>query len=281
MFDNLTEASLDRLNLGSDVIAKANPLLVRGTIRAFGTSGPYVNNPGFDQVIQAMSGLMVRQGGSGRPISTSYPIHDVTGGCLLALGSLAELYVRYTQRQSGRAWVTLASTAALIQSADMTTYAGRPARQTGGLDWRGPSSWHRYYQTADRWIGIAAETSEQREALLVVLQKGDLLQAEDAAREAVLVKEFEKSPASVWLKLLKEAKVPAAPVARQREFDMPHLAHARFAEDFQTEGAGMVKVPVSFVSWNGQLRREALSVENRHCDVKEVAADWTADRVLA
>jgi crotonobetainyl-CoA:carnitine CoA-transferase CaiB-like acyl-CoA transferase len=87
MLDNFAPGSLDRLGLSDAAIAEANPGLVRCTVSAFGGGNELSDTPGFDPVLQAMTGLAVAQGGTGRPVPSSAPGVDAATGALTALAA--------------------------------------------------------------------------------------------------------------------------------------------------------------------------------------------------
>src|SRR3970282_1698872 len=64
-----------RLGIDYESLARDNPRLIYASISGFGQTGPYRDRPGYDQIVQGMSGLMWLTGteaaappGSGRPI---------------------------------------------------------------------------------------------------------------------------------------------------------------------------------------------------------------------
>jgi hypothetical protein len=63
LVDNLRPSSLERLGLGPEVFTAATPRLVRGSVSAYGHEGRFADLPGFDPVMQALSGLASAQGG--------------------------------------------------------------------------------------------------------------------------------------------------------------------------------------------------------------------------
>src|SRR3981189_3427378 len=93
-----------RLGIDYETLSKINPRLVYGSISGFGQTGPYATRPGFDQIAQAMSGLMTVNGEPGRgPVRVGLPVADLTAGFMLAHGILAALIER---ERSGRGqWV--------------------------------------------------------------------------------------------------------------------------------------------------------------------------------
>src|ERR1044071_6306991 len=56
--ENFKLGGMDAFSLGYDDLHALNPALVYASISGFGQTGPYSERPGYDFIIQAMSGLM-------------------------------------------------------------------------------------------------------------------------------------------------------------------------------------------------------------------------------
>jgi len=52
---------IERLGLGAEELCRSNPRLVHASITGFGRSGPLVEAPAYDHVVQALSGIAARQ----------------------------------------------------------------------------------------------------------------------------------------------------------------------------------------------------------------------------
>jgi CoA:oxalate CoA-transferase len=65
--ENSRPGVMARLNLSYEDLRTVNPRLVYASVSGFGQTGPYVSRPAFDQVIQAVSGVMEIQGAGGEP----------------------------------------------------------------------------------------------------------------------------------------------------------------------------------------------------------------------
>jgi crotonobetainyl-CoA:carnitine CoA-transferase CaiB-like acyl-CoA transferase len=247
LVDNMPASVMERLGLGEAVLAAASPGLIRCSVSAFGRSGTHAELPGFDPVLQSLSGLAAAQGGTdldsaekciadlrgaaedagNLPVTTSAPVHDVATGVLGAVGVLAALYERAGgQREPGQhVTVSLAASAGFLQLAEMTTFAGRPPTATGGLDYPGPSPMRRLYQAADGWLAVAASTGEQAAALLSITGTADPagLTGPDGLVGA-LAEAFAARSVEQWLDVLAEYDVPAGPVVeRERALWDPRL----------------------------------------------------------
>ena len=95
--DNYRAGVASRLGITYDQLAAVNPEVVTVSISAFGDTGPLGRRPGFDPVIQAMSGIMRAQGGpvqADSPAFLTVPINDVLAAGLAALGACAALLAR-------------------------------------------------------------------------------------------------------------------------------------------------------------------------------------------
>ncbi len=89
-----------RLGIDYDSLAPHNPRLIYASISGFGQAGPYRDRPGYDQIVQGMSGLMSLTGTEETaPLRIGIPIGDLLAGYFAALGILAALIER---ERSGR-----------------------------------------------------------------------------------------------------------------------------------------------------------------------------------
>ncbi len=104
-----------RLGIDYERLAALNPRLVYASISGFGQSGPYADRPGYDQIVQGMSGLMSLTGtATTGPLRIGIPIGDLLAGYFAALGILVALVER---ERSGRGqWLDTSLLAALTGS---------------------------------------------------------------------------------------------------------------------------------------------------------------------
>ncbi len=275
--DNLTAAKLARMDLGPERYDAANPALVRCSVTAFGAVGPYADLPGFDPVLQTLSGLAAVQGGAGRPITINAPVHDVAVGCLGALGTLAALWRRHQTGQGQRVFTSLAASSTFLQSGDITDYAGRPARPVGGPDFPGPSSWHRFYRAADGWIGVSAATDTQRRSLLALLDRSGLWAVDDDERAVAIEAVTGREPGEALVVRLLDAGVPAGgAVERGRELIDPFLLEQDFSHVVETVGVGRIRAASGYTDWDHAPRRPPLPASQLGVDLVAVRARWTA-----
>ena len=158
--DNYRAGVARRLGITYDQLAGVNPAVITVSISAFGDTGPLGRRPGFDPVIQAMSGIMRAQGGpvqADSPAFLTVPINDVLAAGLAALGACAALLARARLGRGQHVGVTLCAASCLLQSEFLTRADGSSGSYpAGGRDFAGPGPLDRLYQTSDGWVRLAA-----------------------------------------------------------------------------------------------------------------------------
>jgi len=92
VMENFGPGVLDRLGFTWDKIHDINPKIIMGSIKGFGSSGPYAEFKAYENVAQAMGGAMSTTGTlDGAPFVTGAQIGDSGTGLHLAIGLLAAL----------------------------------------------------------------------------------------------------------------------------------------------------------------------------------------------
>ena len=161
--DNYRVGVASRLGITHDQLAAINPAVVTVSISAFGDTGPLGRRPGFDPIIQAMSGIMRAQGGpvpADSPAFLTVPINDVLAAGLAALGACAALLARTRLGRGQHVGVTLCAASCLLQSEFLTRSAASGTYPAGGRDFAGPGPLDRLYQAADGWVRLAASPGQ-------------------------------------------------------------------------------------------------------------------------
>jgi formyl-CoA transferase len=84
-----------RLGIDYETLSRENPRLIYASISGFGQDGPYRDRPGYDQIVQGMSGLMWLTGTeASAPLRVGIPIGDLLAGYFAAMGILLALLER-------------------------------------------------------------------------------------------------------------------------------------------------------------------------------------------
>jgi crotonobetainyl-CoA:carnitine CoA-transferase CaiB-like acyl-CoA transferase len=218
--DNYRAGVTNRLGIDHDQLLEINPMITSVSISAFGETGPLGNRPGFDPVIQAMSGIMRAQGGPYQADSPSFltvPINDVLAAGLGALGTCASLLARRGLGHGQRVSMTLCAASCLLQSEHLVQFAGAPPYPAGARDFAGPGPADRLFQAADGWIRLSAG----RDVTVSVLQAAGLaarsVPSGDRSLSALIAAAVTQLPVAEVVRRASAAGVPAALARKVQE----------------------------------------------------------------
>jgi crotonobetainyl-CoA:carnitine CoA-transferase CaiB-like acyl-CoA transferase len=156
--DNYRPGVAARLGISHDRLAEVNPGITSVSVSAFGDAGPLRHRPGFDPVVQAMSGIMRSQAGQDEadsPVFLTVPVNDVIAAGLGTLGACAALAARASTGRGQQVSVTLCAASCLVQSEHLVRFAGLTPVPGGGRDFPGPGPLDRLYRAADGWVRLA------------------------------------------------------------------------------------------------------------------------------
>ncbi|MEM7738487.1 MAG: CoA transferase [Deinococcota bacterium] len=214
-------------SLGLDVDnAKAiNPQLIYATISSYGSSGPLADEPGYDLLAQAATGLMSITGPpNGEPHKVGVAMVDVLAGLNAAYGIVAALFERAQTGHVRQVETSLfeAGLAGLINVASNALIGGQTPPRLGNAH---PNIVpYQTFITADEPIAIAVGNDGQFASFAKLLNKPDW--ADDArfqTNTARVIHRDELIPQiseiiqtrsqQAWLEALSKANIPAAPVA--------------------------------------------------------------------
>jgi crotonobetainyl-CoA:carnitine CoA-transferase CaiB-like acyl-CoA transferase len=247
--ENMRTGVADRLGLGYDALARINPRLVYCSVTAFGSTGPYADRPGFDPLLQAMSGMMVLQGFGGPPQYLRIAVNDYYTASLAAQAMITGLFVRERTGRGQRVETSLLHGSLSFQSGNTVEYPGKP---TGFR----PSPAYRLYEAGDHeWFFLAVGNQPIWVRLCTALGLDDLahdprfaswLLRNDNAAELMPLLEarFRTKPRSEWLALLAQHDVPAAPVQTLAEFmaNDPAVRHHDLVREYEHPELGRLRM---------------------------------------
>lgn len=223
LIENFRPGTMARFGLDWESVHAAHPALVYCSITGFG-EGPGAGMPGYDPLIQALSGMMSITGPQdGEASKVGVALVDVIAGLNAATGILAALHDRKTLREGQRVEVNLL-TSALAALANQSSAFLNTGRSPGRLGNVHPSiEPFSTYATATGPIMICAGNDRQFRQLAVTIGAPSL--ADDprfgsnldrVGNRDQLRKELERRLAldsvEYWTETLNEAGVPAGPV---------------------------------------------------------------------
>jgi crotonobetainyl-CoA:carnitine CoA-transferase CaiB-like acyl-CoA transferase len=235
--ENFRPGVMDRLGLGYEDLRKRNPRLVYAASSGYGRTGPYVERPGQDYLVQALTGAMWLTGRrSDPPFLLPLAVADQYTGLHLVVGILAALLHRARTGEGQRVDVDLLSCMLALQQQELTVYLNhrnsfeRPRANIGHPGLTAPCG---VYPTQDGHLMLAMFPCPKLGKVLGV----DWLDAYDsnekmlAARDEVhglLSAHFATQPTAHWLELLGNGDVWCAPVQSYANLESdPQIAHKR------------------------------------------------------
>jgi CoA:oxalate CoA-transferase len=223
--ENFRPEVCQRLGLDPEKIRAQQPSLVWASISGFGQTGEFKDNPAYDMVVQALSGVMSLTGEEGRPaMRLGIPAGDLVAGMFAAIGVLAAL-VRKQSTGAG----ALIDVSMLDGQLAMVSYQAVYAMLSGktplpqGAKHDSIPTYRSFLCADDRELVVTANTDRMWKSLCKVLGHPELIESPlfvDAGsrltnREDLwqrLEAAFLKRPTTEWVKLLQDASVPVAPI---------------------------------------------------------------------
>ena len=133
LVQSLRPGTAENHGFGPDIVRARNPRLVYCSIGAFGSRGPLSDQPGYDPLLQAASGIMSVTGEADRPPArVGVSLIDLGTGVWAALGVLAALYERERTGTGRTLELSLYETALSLLASQLVGYLGAgvvPGRQ--------------------------------------------------------------------------------------------------------------------------------------------------------
>jgi len=217
MIQNFRPGVIDRVGLGYAALRESNPRLVYGEVTGYGTSGPWVNKPGQDLLVQSLSGLPYLNGDATQPpVPFGLAVADILAGAHLVQGILAALVRRGLSGRGAHIEVSLLESVLDLQFEVLTTYlndGGKPPVRSS------VNNAHAYlgapygiYATADGYLALAMGSIVRLGELLdcpALTSYNDpaLLFDERDEIKSILVHHLRQKTTGHWLSILEPADI--------------------------------------------------------------------------
>jgi crotonobetainyl-CoA:carnitine CoA-transferase CaiB-like acyl-CoA transferase len=260
LVENFKPGGLDKFGLDYAAVSAANPAIIYASITGFGT-GAGARLPGYDLIVQAMSGLMSLTGDAdGPPYRAGVALFDVMAGLHTTIAILAALQHRSATGEGQRVEASLLASAmsGLVNQASAVAAGGVVPMRMGNAH---PSLFpYQPLPTADGEIVIAAGNDTQFRRLCGVLGAPEL--ADDprfavnerrtvnrAALWQMLTERLATRTSAEWFADLVAAGVPCGPIntvndgiALARDIGLEPVVTAGEGES----GVATIRHPVTF-----------------------------------
>ena len=89
--DNYRPGVVEHLGIDYDSLAAVKPDIITVSVTGFGAVGPLAGRPGFDPILQAMSGMMAAKDSNNDPVFFTIAVDDVTAACFSVIHAAAAL----------------------------------------------------------------------------------------------------------------------------------------------------------------------------------------------
>jgi len=281
LVENFRPGVLDRLGFGYERLAEINPRLIYCSASGYGAYGPYVDRPGQDLLIQALSGIAAYSGrATDPPTPTATSICDGMASMMVACGILAALHTRTRTGHGQKVEVDLLSTAIAVQCQEAVAYLnGMPRWERSaagvGQPWIGPP--YGIYPTSDGYVALAMNSLAVLGGLLdlpeVAAYDGNPARAY-ADRDAIkrqLEARLRERTTDEWVNLLSTRDVWCGPV---KDFDGvftdPQVVAREMVATVDHPRAGALKViraPLSFSETPPTIRRPPPLVGEHNAEI--------------
>ncbi|MBA4706784.1 CaiB/BaiF CoA transferase family protein [Aquitalea aquatica] len=238
VIENYKVGGLKKYGLDYDSLSQLNPRLVYCSITGFGQDGPYAELPGYDYIVQGMSGLMSITGpANGEPHKVGVAVTDLFTGIYASNAILAAIIARQSSGKGQYIDMALFDCAlASLANINMNWLIGQqvPPRLGNAHANIVP---YQVFACADGHFILACGNDKQFRAVCQVIGLPALADDERFAsnplrvkhRESVvpvLAEAFMGSTREQWLKRLDEAGVPCGPINTVDEaFRDPQIQH--------------------------------------------------------
>ncbi|MDA1256485.1 MAG: CoA transferase [Chloroflexi bacterium] len=241
-----------KLGIDYETLSAVNPRLIYCEVTAYGRRGPNQDLPGYDVIVQALSGMMTSEGhvedGVPRAVSVS-PVSDMATGYSIMMSVSAALYYRERTGKGQKIENSLLQNSLTMQGSALTQLDDFP---TPGQIWRDEDlpvlkeagvefqeiyaayrglrynpefrAYYRAYQTSDWVISIGCLSSPLRKKMADAMGVHDIRFDPGYVRESAesvefaenLIKTYEKlfseKTTAEWMSLLTAAGVPCGPM---------------------------------------------------------------------
>ena len=221
---NFRPGTAERIGVDDETIRAHNDEIVYCAISAYGQTGPWSQRPGYDLMIQGMSGIMSVTGEEdGQPVKVGLPMTDLITAMWAAFGISGALYRR---QQTGEGeYIDLGMLDAALPW--LTKQAGKvfagesPSRMGTKDPVLAP---YQTFPTADGYINVAALNEKLWSAFCEAIDRPDLEDDDRFATnsdrvdnmnelEAIISETLQERTTDEWMsRIVEDAGVPAGPV---------------------------------------------------------------------
>ncbi|EGO62711.1 CaiB/BaiF CoA transferase family protein [Acetonema longum] len=256
VLENYRPGTMEKFGLGYEDLQKINPKIIYAACSGFGHTGPYMDKPAYDIIVQAMGGIMSITGPeNGDPTRVGASVGDITAGLFATVGVLLAVYHRERTGEGQKVDVGMLDCQVAILENAISRYLvnGVIPKPLGN---RHPSiTPFESFTAKDGYVIVGAGNDRLWEKLCSLLERPDLIHdarfATNALRtqnvkelKVILDSVFKNKTIDAWLGFLEEAGIPCAPINTvDKVINDPQIKARDMIVDLKHPVAGEMKVP--------------------------------------
>ncbi|WP_017753517.1 CaiB/BaiF CoA transferase family protein [Calidifontibacillus oryziterrae] len=255
IIENFKSGTMEKWGLGYNELKKINPKIIHCSITGFGQNGPYRKLPGYDSIIQAMSGLMSITGSEeSGPMKVGVAISDLFTGLYANIGILAALHERTRSGQGQSIDVSLFDSQLSVLANVASNYL-ISGKQPGLLGNQHPNIVpYQPFETKDGTLVVAVGNDSQFRKLCSILEAPELGVDEKFITNSkrlenrdeligILASKFKLKTTKELADLLNQISVPAGPIQTMKEvFNDPQVHARNMVWELEHPIAGQIKL---------------------------------------
>jgi crotonobetainyl-CoA:carnitine CoA-transferase CaiB-like acyl-CoA transferase len=288
--ENFRPGVTARLGVGPQTLQERNPRLIYAAGSGFGSTGPYRDFAAMDLTVQAMAGIMSITGFPDRePVKAGPALCDFFGGIHLYGAIVTALYDR---EKTGVGRVVEASMFESVYPSLMSSLGlyfgssgatpGRTGNRHAGL----AEAPYNVYPAADGYVAIIAVSEQHWVSLATLMGREDLVGVPGWATRHERVERIDEVdevvgaytaqyPRDELLTLLRDARVPCAPVRDLAEVVTDEHLHARgMLQEIDHPELGALTVPHSPLRYEGTPQLPLTPSPSLGQHNAEILRDW-------
>jgi crotonobetainyl-CoA:carnitine CoA-transferase CaiB-like acyl-CoA transferase len=251
VMENFRPGAMDRLGIGYESLKTLKPDLIYTSMSAFGRTGPYRNRPGFELIIQALTGLIdITSPRNGPPAKIQVQIVDLCTGMFMALATLGALYYKLGTGE-GQVVETSLLESTLAMTANLSAIFFMSGKVPSGMMSRNPQSVpSQVYRSKDSTFALV----DRWDKFCKAIGKEEWLTDSDLSRNEYRVENYDMVEKLIeeitttktteeWLTIFAKNDVAANRINTMEEaFDDPGVKAVNMVKTIEHTKAGKIQI---------------------------------------
>jgi len=255
--NNFKPGTMEKLGIGYDVLREINPGIIYASSSGFGSYGPLSNRPAYDNIAQALGGMMSITGyPDGPPVKIGPAVGDNFTGTYMSLAIAMALYRREKTGIGQELEVAMVDTVISILEGAVIQYTlkGEMNGRVGNIDpYTSPFD---MYECKDGYIVIAAASQNLWEDLCRAMGKPELIDDPELLTTQLRVENYFTKLKPIFVewtagymvaelqKILELKGIPNAPVLNiEQMVNHPNTEAREMVVEVEDPVLGPIRVP--------------------------------------